>query len=96
MVSQIRTVKCTSVLAQVNVGFFDQDGNMVAEAAFPQAEGRAGGARLFNPHQEQLGAFIDLCIQQAWEQLKAGGPEGESERHKEHAENNRIELALGT
>lgn len=71
MSTQIKTVKCTHVVAQVSVGFYDAEGNLISEALFPQVEGRAVPARLFYPHERALVALIDACIQQACHSLGA-------------------------
>ncbi len=75
---QIQTVKCTHVDAQVSLGYYDADGNLVGEEVFPQSQGNLIVARLFHPHTEQLTSLIEQCIKQAWEQIQgdaqADGP----------------------
>jgi hypothetical protein len=71
---QIQTIKCTHVDAQVSLGFYDAEGNLVREEAFPQSAGSLQVARLFHPHEEQLGFLIRMCVQQAWEEINAGAP----------------------
>src|SRR5713101_5999838 len=93
--SHIRTVKCTSVLAQVNLGFYDVVGNLVGEETFPQVDGNVAAARLFHPHPEQLGSLVDLCVQQAWEKLRASGQAEEPQRHEEHRGNSKEEVLAG-
>lgn len=68
----IKTIRCTHVLAQVSLGFYDEAGNLVSEETFPQVEGNVAAARLFHPHSEQLNNLISTCIDQAW--VKWGPP----------------------
>ena len=91
--SHIRTVKCTSVLAQVNLGFYDEAGNLVGEEAFPQVDGNIGAARVFYPHAEQLGSLVDLCVHQAWEKINASCQGAGLQRHEEHQGNDKEMLA---
>ena len=90
--SHIRSVKCTSVLALVNLGFYDAAGNLVGEETFPQVDGNVGAARVFYPHPEQLGSLVDLCVQQAWEKLRASGQAEEPQRREEHQGNDKEEM----
>jgi hypothetical protein len=90
--SHVQTVKCTCVLAQVSLGFYDEAGNLVGEETFPQVDGNVAAARVFYPHAEQLGSLVDLCVQQAWEKLWASGQAEEATRHAEHQGNNKEEM----
>jgi hypothetical protein len=71
---QIARVRCTHVVAQVNLGFYDADGNLVGEETFPQNNGSVVTAKLFHPHREQLERLIELCVEQAWGKLNAVAP----------------------
>jgi hypothetical protein len=71
MMKKVVTVKCTSIFAQVNLGFYDEAGNLVGEETFPQVNGNVVAAHLFHPHPEQLSSLIDHCVQQAWEKIQA-------------------------
>ena len=71
---QVVTVKCTHVVAQVGLGFYDAEGNLVGEEMFPQSGGELIVAKLFHPHQDQLGALIEMCVQQAWQKINGGAP----------------------
>jgi hypothetical protein len=81
----VASVKCMSVLAQVTMGYYDEDGNLVHEELFPQMEGNVLTAKLFHPQVEQLEKLMETCVEQAWAKLgsqarppEAGlpGPEG--------------------
>ena len=74
MMPRVTHIRCTYVVAQVNVGFYDEDGNQVGEETFPQVEGRVAAARVFYPHPEQLASLIDVCLQQGWEKINASQP----------------------
>jgi hypothetical protein len=93
--SHVQSVKCTYVLAQVNLGFYDDAGNLVGEETFPQVDGNVAAARLFHPHAEQLGSLVDLCVQQAWEKLRASGQTEEPPRHAEHQGNDKEAMLAG-
>lgn len=71
--TQVRTIRCTHVLAQISLGFYDEEGNLVSEETFPQVNGSIAAARLFYPHSEQLANLIEICVRQAWEKLGSGG-----------------------
>src|SRR5258708_1942431 len=73
MSGQIETVKCTHVVAQVSVGFYDAEGNLVGEEMFPQSGENLIAAKIFHPHEEQLRTLVQHCTQQAWEKLVAEG-----------------------
>jgi hypothetical protein len=73
MTKHVATVKCLSVIAQVSVGYFDEDGNLVGEETFPQVDGNVLTAKLFHPHAEQLATLIQTCVEQAWAKLGAQG-----------------------
>jgi hypothetical protein len=72
----IASIKCSSVVAQLVLGYYDQDGNLVGEETFPQVEGNVLTAKLFHPHAEQLATLIQTCIEQAWAKLGAQGRGG--------------------
>jgi hypothetical protein len=95
MMPQVTQIRCTHVLAQVNLGFYDEDGNLVGEETFPQVDGNVGAARVFYPHAEQLGSLVDLCVQQAWEKINANCQGEGSQRHEAHEENEREEVPAG-
>jgi hypothetical protein len=63
MTKHVATVKCLSVIAQVSVGYFDEDGNLVGEETFPQVDGNVLTAKLFHPHAEQLATLIQTCVE---------------------------------
>jgi hypothetical protein len=69
----VASVKCLSVIAQVSLGYFDEDGNLVGEEMFPQMEGNVLTAKLFHPHAEQLATLVQTCIEQACAKLGAQG-----------------------
>ena len=69
--ARVKNIKCTHVVAQVSLGFYDAEGNLVREEVFPQNQGALNVARLFYPHPEQLTALIELCTEQAWAKLDA-------------------------
>lgn len=73
MLKQVKTVKCTHVIAQVGLGYYDEDGNLIGEEMFPQSGGNVIAAKLFHPHAEELARLIEMCVQQAWEKLAAQG-----------------------
>jgi hypothetical protein len=70
---QIKSVRCTHVIAQVCLGCYDENGNLVGEAMFPQVEGSAVPAKLFHPHDQELTHLIAACIEQGWEKLQTQG-----------------------
>jgi hypothetical protein len=74
MPRQIVSVRCTHVLVQVSVGFYDQEGNLVGEETFPQSDGAVIAAKLFHPHGEQLVSLINSCIEQALARLNTESP----------------------
>lgn len=69
----IASVKCMSVVAQVALGYYDDDGNLLNEELFPQVEGNVLTAKLFHPHAEQLATLIQTCIEQGWTKLGTQG-----------------------
>jgi hypothetical protein len=71
---RIATVKCTHVMAQVSLGFYDEEGNLVGEETFPRLNGNVIVAKLFYPHMEQLASLIETCVEQAWAKLNATTP----------------------
>lgn len=73
MLKQVETVNCTHVIAQVSLGYYDGDGNLIGEELFPQSGGNVIAAKLFHPHPEELMHLIEMCVQQAWEKLAAQG-----------------------
>jgi len=73
MLKQVTTVKCTHVIAQVSLGYYDEEGNLIGEELFPQSGGNVIAAKLFHPHAEELARLIEMCAQQAWEKLAAQG-----------------------
>jgi hypothetical protein len=44
----VASVKCLSVIAQVTLGYYDEDGNLVHEELFPQMDGNLLTAKLFH------------------------------------------------
>lgn len=80
--NEIQTIRCTCVLAQVNVGFYDQEGNLVGEETFPQLDGRVAAARDFHPHGAQLASLIDMCVQQGWEKVNGEAREASPPLHR--------------
>lgn len=73
MLKQVHTVRCTHIVAQVSMGFYDADGNQVGEEIFPQGESGPLVAKLFHPHTEELASLISTCVDQAWEKLRQCG-----------------------
>ena len=73
MLKQIHTVSCTHVIAQVSLGFYDADGNLVGEETFPQGDTGPLVAKLFHPHSQELASLIATCVEQAWQKLRASG-----------------------
>jgi hypothetical protein len=73
MLKQVNTIKCTHVIAQVALGYYDAEGNLIGEEMFPQAGGNVIVAKLFYPHTAELSSLITACVQQAWEKLSAQG-----------------------
>jgi hypothetical protein len=73
----IAAVRCTHVVAQVSLGFYDAEGHLVGEETFPQGEGSVLVAKLFHPHPQQLAGLIETCVQQAWQKLNAPPPAAE-------------------
>jgi hypothetical protein len=69
----VAVVKCNHVSAQITLGYYDAEGNLVAEEAFPQTQGTGLTARLYYPYAEELSSLIDLCIDQAREKLEGAG-----------------------
>jgi hypothetical protein len=69
--SEIARIRCTHVLVQVNLGYYDADGNLVGEETFPRSEGEVITAKLFHPHADQLLKLIEACTAQAAERLAA-------------------------
>jgi hypothetical protein len=67
----VARVKCLSVLAQVTLGYYDEEGNLVHEELFPQMDGNVLTAKLFHPQVEQLEKLIQTCVEQAWAKLGA-------------------------
>ena len=67
----IYTIKCTHVDAQVSLGYYDAEGNLIGEEVFPQSQGGLVTARLFHPHIDQLRSLIETCVEQAWAKLTA-------------------------
>ena len=67
----VHAIKCTHVVAQVSLGFYDSEGNLLREEVFPQSGGSPGLATLFHPHAVQLGKLIEMCLGQAWEKVAA-------------------------
>lgn len=68
---QVKTIKCTHVIAQVALGYYDGEGNLVGEETFPQAGENVIVAKLFHPHTQELALLIDVCVAQAWEKFNA-------------------------
>lgn len=83
----IQDIKCTHVDAQVSLGFYDAEGNLVREEAFPPRDGSLQFARLFHPHPEELSGLISLCVEQALAKLaaEASAEEQTVERHTSSA-----------
>jgi hypothetical protein len=75
----VASVKCLSVVAQVSLGYFDDDGNLIGDEMFPQSEESLLTAKLFHPHAEQLATLIQTCVEQAWAKLGAQGRVGPQE-----------------
>jgi hypothetical protein len=73
MLKQVNALKCTHVIAQVGLGYYDEDGNLIGEEMFPQSGENVIAAKLFHPHTEELVHLIEMCVQQAWEKLAAQG-----------------------
>ena len=73
MLKQIRTVRCTHIMAQISLGFYDANGNLIGEEVFPQGDTGPLVAKLFHPHAEELVSLIEMCVGQAWEKLSASG-----------------------
>jgi hypothetical protein len=71
MNTRIANLKCTHVLAQVSLGYYDEEGNLIGEEAFPQSDGNVLTAKLFYPHAEQLENLIGICVELAWAKLNA-------------------------
>jgi hypothetical protein len=67
----VKTIKCTRVVAQVSLGFYDAERNLLREELFPQSEDRLGAATLFHPHLEQLGKLVETCREQARTEVAA-------------------------
>src|SRR5437879_13484268 len=95
MLKQIHTVSCTHVIAQVSLGFYDADGNLVGEETFPQGDTGPLVAKLFHPHSQELASLIATCVEQAWQKLRASGQAGEPESHEERQGNSRGERTAG-
>ena len=77
---KITAIKCTNVLVQASLGFYDEEGNLVGEETFPQPGGNVGAARVFYPHDEQLARLIEYCIEQAWAKVKTQAQENDPDR----------------
>lgn len=71
MNQSVASVKCLSVIAQVTMGYYDEDGNLVHEELFPQVDGNVLTAKLFYPQTEQLAQLIHTCTEQAGLKLRA-------------------------
>lgn len=67
----VKTIKCTHVIAQVGLGYYDAEGNLVSEEMFPQSGGNVIVAKLFHPHAQELASLIEACVAQAWEKFNA-------------------------
>jgi hypothetical protein len=78
MSRSVAAVKCTHIMAQVSLGYYDEEGNLLGEEAFPQEDGRVLTARLFHPRAEQLEKLVAACIEQAWRKLIAQSEVGDS------------------
>ena len=74
----IQQVRCLNVVAQVSLGYYDAEGNLIGEELFPQVDGNVLTAKLFHPHPEQLARLIETCVEQAWakQAMAAGGAVG--------------------
>jgi hypothetical protein len=73
----VASVKCLSVIAQVTIGYYDEDGNLLNEELFPQVDGNVLTAKLFHPQVEQLARLMATCVEQAQAKLSAEGPSAE-------------------
>jgi len=93
--AQVHVVRCNQVVAQVSLGYYDAEGNLVGEAIFPQGETGPSVARLFHPHGEQLVSRVEWCVQQAWEALRANGQAGEPPGREERPMSDKAEMATG-
>ena len=95
MLKPVTTVRCNHVLAQITLGYYDAEGNLVAEETFPQADGGVLSARLYHPYAAELASLINLCIDQAWEKLNAPQPAAGRPGQEEPEEDHRKEVSLG-
>jgi hypothetical protein len=85
----VHVIRCNYVVAQVSLGYYDQEGNLVGEETFPRGENGPAVAKLFHPLGVQFASLIDTCVDQAWEKLRAAEQAEEPQRHEEHQGNSK-------
>lgn len=88
----VAAIRCTHVVAQVSLGYYDAEGNLVGEETFPQLEGNPTVAKLFYPHAEQLATLITGCVEHAWAKLQAQGQVEAALAPGEHGADGRADL----